>query len=293
MIYSMTGYGKAEKLQNGTSIAVEIRSLNNRYLDLTFKGPRLFLYRENEVKEFLKKKIERGKISLTITVQSNQYNFTNMRIDHDLVKQYVHMLREASDKAGIGGEVKLEHVLGFSDIFSANSDDEEYNQLWKDILEATDRAIDELNGMRRKEGEQLSKDLIGRVQLVENYLDKITELAQNEVSLEFTKLQERLAKLLERTDMDPQRLQMEIAVLADKVDITEELVRFRSHNKLFVDLIHGKETQIGRKLNFIAQEMGREANTIGSKSSLPEVIHTVVSIKEELEKLREQIQNVE
>ncbi|HNE82935.1 MAG TPA: DUF1732 domain-containing protein, partial [bacterium] len=131
------------------------------------------------------------------------------------------------------------------------------------------------------------------LETIETRLDKITELSKTAVTEELEKLRERVKLLLERTDFDPQRLDMELAILADKVDITEELVRFRSHNKMFRSLVEGKETQVGRKLNFIVQEMGRETNTIGSKSSQSEVIHTVVSIKEELEKIREQIQNVE
>jgi len=293
MIYSMTGFGRSERSHDGTSIAIEIRSLNNRYLDLIFKAPRIFLYRENEMKEFLKKKIERGKIMLSISLQSATQNISNIRVNQDLVRQYANMLRDASKNAGLGESITLDHLLHFEDIFSSETTDDVYNALWKEILIAVDQAAAGLNDMRAKEGKELAKDLLHRVNLVEGMLDKISEISTSAVNEEFTKLRERVVKLLERTDFDPQRLEMEIAILADKVDITEELVRFRSHNKMFVNLVEGKETQIGRKLNFIAQEMGREANTIGAKSSQPEVIHTIVAIKEELEKLREQVQNVE
>jgi uncharacterized protein (TIGR00255 family) len=293
MIYSMTGFGKSEKLIDGTTISIEIRSLNSRYLDLTFKAPRAFLFKENEVKEFIKKKLDRGKITVNVVVQSNTLSLTNAKIDHEMVRQYAAMLREASAKAGLSGEIKLEHILNFGDIFLNTNDDEAGEKLWKNILACLAEAIDELNAMRREEGKALAKDLLERVQSIEQYLDKVIELSKTAVPEELAKLRERVNKLLERTDFDPQRLELELALIADKVDITEELVRFRSHNKMFADLIRGTQTQIGRKLNFITQEMGREANTMGSKSSQSAVIHTVVAIKEELEKLREQIQNVE
>ncbi len=293
MIYSMTGFGKCEKIFGGTTVSIEIRSLNSRYLDLTFKAPRVFLYKENEVKEFLKKKLDRGKITVNVVIQSNELSLTNSKIDHETVRQYAAMLREASAKAGLSGEVRLEHILNFGDIFVNGGGDETGDALWKNILTCLNEAIDELNIMRKEEGRALGNDLLARVQAVERHLDKVTELSKTAVPEELAKLRERVRKLLERTDFDPQRLELELAIIADKVDITEELVRFRSHNKMFTDLISGPQTQIGRKLNFITQEMGREANTLGSKSSQSEVIHTVVAIKEELEKLREQIQNVE
>lgn len=293
MIFSMTGFGKAEKIIDGTTIAIEVRTLNSRYLDLVFKAPRAFLYKENEIKEFIKRKIERGKITLTLTIESSNLLLTNFTLDQNLVKQYTAMLREASSKAGLSGEVTLDHVLKFSDVFMSNANGETDDALWKAVLACVDQALDELNVMRRAEGMEMAKDLLSRLKEIESNLDKIEALSKTAVPEELEKLRERIKKLLEKTDFDPQRLEMELAVIADKVDITEELVRFRSHNKMFADLINGKQQQIGRKLNFITQEMGRETNTMGSKSSQSDVIHTVVAIKEELEKLREQIQNVE
>ena len=293
MIFSMTGFGKAEKIIDGTTIAIEVRTLNSRYLDLVFKAPRAFLYKENEIKEFIKRKIERGKITLTLTIESSNLLLTNFTLDQNLVKQYTAMLREASSKAGLSGEVTLDHVLKFSDVFMSNANGETDDALWKAVLACVDQALDELNVMRRAEGMERAKDLLSRLKEIESNLDKIEALSKTAVPEELEKLRERIKKLLEKTDFDPQRLEMELAVIADKVDITEELVRFRSHNKMFADLINGKQQQIGRKLNFITQEMGRETNTMGSKSSQSDVIHTVVAIKEELEKLREQIQNVE
>ncbi len=293
MIYSMTGFGKAEKIIDGTTIAVEVRTLNSRYLDLIFKAPRTFLYRENEIKEFVKRKIERGKITVSLNIESSNLMLTNFNIDQNLVKQYAAMLREASAKAGLSGDVTLDHVLKFSDVFLSNTNGEADEVFWKEILNCVDKALDELNAMRLKEGQEIAKDLLSRVRLIEDHLNRVESLSKTAVNEELDKLRERIKKLLEKTDFDPQRLELELALIADKVDITEELVRFRSHNKMFTDLVNGKQQQTGRKLNFITQEMGRETNTMGSKSSQSDVIHTVVAIKEELEKLREQIQNVE
>ena len=293
MIFSMTGFGKAEKIIDGTTIAIEVRTLNSRYLDLVYKAPRAFLYKENEIKEFIKRKIERGKITLTLSIESSNLLLTNFSVDQNLIKQYASMLREASSKAGLSGEVTLDHVLKFSDVFISNANGETDEALWKAVLACVDQALDELNGMRRAEGMEMAKDLLSRLKEIESNLEKIEALSKTAVPEELEKLRERIKKLLDKSDFDPQRLEMELALIADKVDITEELVRFRSHNKMFADLINGKQPQIGRKLNFITQEMGRETNTMGSKSSQSDVIHTVVAIKEELEKLREQIQNVE
>ena len=293
MIYSMTGFGKAEKIIDGTTIAVEVRTLNSRYLDLIFKAPRTFLYRENEIKEFVKRKMERGKITVTLSIESSDLLLTNFSVDQNLVKQYAAMLREASAKAGLSGEITMDHILKFNDVFLSNANGEADEVFWKEVLNCVDKALDELNSMRSKEGQEIAKDLLSRVQMIEDYLNKIESYSKTAVNEELDKLRDRIKKLLEKTDFDPQRLELELALIADKVDITEELVRFRSHNKMFIDLIKGQQQQTGRKLNFITQEMGRETNTMGSKSSQSEVIHTVVAIKEELEKLREQIQNVE
>jgi uncharacterized protein (TIGR00255 family) len=293
MINSMTGYGKSERLWNGSTMSIEIRSLNNRFLDLIFKAPRMFNFKEAEVKELVKKYIERGKVSVNINIQSDAFALTGVKIDPSLVRQYVDMLRTIAEHAKIEEPVRLEHLLNFSEIFSANGQDEQYEPLWKEVMIGIEEALKELNILRDKEGAALLNDLLGRLQFVSGYINRIEQTSQSAVKEEFVKLQERVAKLVERTDMDPQRMQQEIAILSDKVDITEEIVRFRSHCRLFEELLNSSETKIGRKLIFVIQEMGREVNTMGSKSPQSEVIHTVVAIKEELEKLREQLQNVE
>ena len=293
MIYSMTGYGKAERSIKGTTISVETRSLNNRFLDLIYRSPRMFVYKESEVRERVKRHIERGKLSLNLNIQSDDYALAGLKIDPTLVKQYSTMLRDLISQSGIKEEIRLEHLLTFSEIFAPNGQDEQYDALWQEVLLTIDDALTELNHMRETEGKALTKDILNRVAISVELINKIEAASQNAVPEELAKLQERVAKILSRTDIDPQRMNLEISIIADKIDITEEVVRFRSHCQLFENLIRGQESKIGKKLTFIVQEMGREVNTIGSKSPKSDVIHFVVSIKEELEKLREQLQNVE
>ncbi len=293
MINSMTGYGKSERSAGNTTISIEVRSLNNRFLDLIYRSPRMFVYKESEVRERVKKHIERGKLSLNLNIQSDDYALAGLKIDPTLVRQYSSMLRELTRQSGIRDEIRLEHLLTFPEIFAPNGQDEQYDALWQEILLAIDDAMTELNHMRRNEGTSMSADLLNRTALCADLMNRIEAASLQAVPEELQKLRERVEKILNRSDLDPQRMSLEIAVIADKIDITEEIVRFRSHCALFENLIRGQESKIGRKLTFIVQEMGREVNTIGSKSPKSDVIHLVVSVKEELEKIREQLQNVE
>jgi uncharacterized protein (TIGR00255 family) len=293
MIYSMTGYGKSERAIKGTTISIEVRSLNNRFLDLIYRAPRMFVYKESEVRERVKKNIERGKLSLNLNIQSDDYAMAGLKIDPTLVKQYSAMLNELIRQSGIRDEIRLEHLLSFSEIFAPNAQDEQYDALWQEVLLCVDDAMTELNHMRQSEGAAITTDLLNRVKLCGDLVNQIETISVNTVQEELRKLQERVEKLINRAEIDPQRMNQEVAIIADKIDITEEIVRFRSHCQLFEKQIRGPETKVGRKLTFIIQEMGREVNTMGSKSPRSDVIHLVVSIKEELEKLREQLQNVE
>ncbi len=293
MILSMTGFGKAEIVEGGMSVSVEVRSLNGRYLDLVFKAPRIFGHKEAAAKELVKRKIDRGKVTVLVGVQSDRVSLASVRVDQALIGQYVTMLKEAAQRAGIPADVRLEHLLAFEDVFSVGSSDDQVDEVWIVVETAVGKALDEMNDMRVKEGKSLARDLRERLSLVRRHIDAIERQSASSVQEELEKLKDRIRKLLDRADLDPQRLDLELALLADKVDITEELVRLRSHLEMFEGFIDSDEHTIGRKLNFIIQEMGREANTISSKSSRSDVIHAVVEIKEELEKLREQVQNVE
>ncbi|RME00811.1 MAG: DUF1732 domain-containing protein, partial [Calditrichaeota bacterium] len=185
-----------------------------------------------------------------------------------------------------------EHLLSFSDIFMQDSLADLPEEAWNCIEEAIEKALIELNAMRQREGQEIEADLRKRIEFLSRYIEKIEELSEGRSEKEFEQLQHRLRSMIKNGELDPARLELEIALLADRVDVTEECIRFKSHNKLFLESLE-KPEPVGRKLNFLLQEMNREANTIGAKANDAEIAHLVVQIKEEVEKLREQVQNIE
>jgi uncharacterized protein (TIGR00255 family) len=293
MIESMTGYGRGEAARRGMSFTVELRSVNNRFLEITSRLPRSLSFRENEIKEIIRSKINRGKITINVTEQKEATG-TQLSINKAAAQSYYALLNQLRKTVKIKETVKLEHLIQFSEIFEPGTDGEDENAVeWTVFEEALRQAVDSLKVMRAKEGEELSKDLIARVKHVDKRLADIERLSKERIPLERAHLNERIAALVEDPKViNSQRLELEIAMLADKWDVTEECVRFRSHNKFFLEALKVTDAA-GRKLNFLIQEMNREANTIGSKSSDIEIAHHVVEIKEELEKIREQLQNME
>lgn len=292
MIASMTGYGRGEATAKGVSIAVEIRSVNSRFLEVAARLPRSLSLRENDIKELIRQKVARGKITLVATVDRETNGTLPLKVNASAAKAYYRLLNELKKSVKLRETVKLEHLLRFSEVIEAqeieNTDDEE----WKVFQSALASALDALNEMRTKEGGELEKDFRNRVRALEERLGQAEKISKEQVPLERARLRERVHRLMEGEAVDDGRLELELALLADRLDVTEECVRFRSHNKFFLEAMEGDESA-GRKLNFLIQEMNREANTIGSKSSATEIAHLVVGMKEELEKIREQLQNVE
>ncbi len=288
----MTGYGRREASSKGIIVAVELRSVNSRFLEVTARLPRLLSLRENETKELIRTKIARGKINLLATVERERNTDLPLKVNASAAKAYYKLLNQLRKAVKLKESVKLEHLLRFSEVLeqkeSENTDEEE----WALLQEALDKALDELVHMRESEGGELKKDFEGRIAMLDQTVGKIENLSREQVPAERTRLRDRVKQLVEREVVDEGRLELELALLADRLDVTEECVRFRSHNKFFLRALQNNEPA-GRKLNFLVQEMNREANTIGSKSSAPEITHLVVHLKEELEKIREQLQNVE
>lgn len=293
MIESMTGYGRGEAARRGMSFTVELRSVNNRFLEITSRLPRSLSFRESEIKEIIRSKINRGKITINVTEQKETTG-TELSINKAAALSYYALLNQLRKTVKIRETVKLEHLIQFSEIFEPGTDGEDENAVeWTVFEEALRQAVDSLKLMRAKEGEELSKDLIARIGQIDSRLTEIERLSKERIPVERKNLNERIAALVEDPKViNAQRLEFEIAMLADKWDVTEECVRFRSHNKFFLEALHITEAA-GRKLNFLIQEMNREANTIGSKCNEIEIAHHVVEIKEELEKIREQLQNME
>jgi uncharacterized protein (TIGR00255 family) len=288
----MTGYGRGEASGKGITVAVELRSVNSRFLEVTTRLPRSLSLRENEIKEQIRKKISRGKINLLATIEREDDGDLPLRVNASAARAYYKLLNNLRKVVRLKETVKLEHLLRFSEVIELpdleNSDDHE----WEVLEQALDKGIEELVRMKKQEGQELRKDFQSRISLLEESVDHIEKLSREQVPNERNRLRERIQQLVEKEPVDEGRLELEIALLADRLDVTEECVRFRSHNKYFLEAL-GDADAAGRKLNFLVQEMNREANTIGSKSSAPEIAHRVVRMKEELEKVREQLQNVE
>ncbi len=293
MIQSMTGYGRGEASVDGISAVVELRSVNSRFLEVATRLPRSLSLRENEIRELVRSKILRGKITLAANMLGDASAKVPLSINKEAAKSYYKLLRELRAVVKLRETVKLEHLLSFSDIFESQDASESDAAEWNAFTKALALAIDNLRTMREKEGHELANDLVARINGMQKRLDVIEKLSKERIPEERTRLQERITALLgDNSTVNADRLELEIALLADKLDVTEECVRFRSHNKFFLEALE-KEEGAGRKLNFLIQEMNREANTIGSKSNDTAIAHSVVAIKEELEKIREQIQNIE
>jgi uncharacterized protein (TIGR00255 family) len=288
----MTGYGRGEAARKGISVAIELRSVNSRFLEVTTRLPRSLSLRENEIKEIVRKKISRGKVNLLVTVEREKDGQLPLAINATAAREYYKLLNKLRKTVKLKESVKLEHLLRFSEVLEQPVLDGADEDEWEVVQKALDNALDDLALMRRNEGEELKKDFRERLAVIEQTLDRIETLSKEQVPTERTRLRERIQQILDNQTVDENRLEMELALMADRLDVTEECVRFRSHNKFFLLALDDKEPA-GRKLNFLVQEMNREANTIGSKSSASEIAHLVVGVKEELERIREQLQNIE
>ncbi len=292
MLSSMTGYGRGEETRDGISSVVELRSVNNRFLEVSTRLPRSLAARENEVKELIRKKISRGKINATISVERKNGKIVPLRIDPQAAKEVYKLLNQLRRAVGITEKVKLEHLLQFSEVIGQEENVESDQAEWEVTQRAIDKAVGSLEEMRKQEGRELAKDFHQRVVLLEEDVSRVEELSKSQVPVERDRLRERIKQIIGQDQVDEGRLEMELALMADRIDVTEECVRFKSHTKFFLKAFDDRESA-GRKLNFLLQELNREANTIGSKSALPEIAHIVVHMKEELEKIREQVQNIE
>ncbi|MFH0991946.1 MAG: YicC/YloC family endoribonuclease [bacterium] len=293
MIASMTGFGRAEVTRNGITASVEVRSVNSRYLEITTRLPRPLAQREMDLKEVIRSRVNRGNLTVSISLEDESNSTAPLSVNTAAAKSYMKLLNQLRKTTKIQEKVKLEHLLKFSEIFEVQKEEEDDNEQWLIIVEAVEAALSDLNTMRRNEGKELAKDLTKRINRINETVEKIEELSKQRIPEERARLYERIGQLLEdKTVLDQNRLELEIALLSDKLDVTEECVRFRSHNKFFLTAMEDNEPA-GRKLNFLVQEINREVNTIGSKTSDAELAHLVVGIKEELEKIREQLQNIE
>jgi uncharacterized protein (TIGR00255 family) len=293
VVASMTGFGRAEVDKDGIIVRTEVRSVNSRYLDLTLRLPRNFSQREKDVKDIVRTYLTRGNLNLTVKVEHDSNDVVPLKVNKATAKSYYKLLNEIRKSVKLREQVKLEHLLTFSDLLEPVDEEETDETEWELVQESIRHALESLNAMRVQEGNELVADLEKRIRWMDETLNEIEKLSKERIPEERKNLQERIADLVEdKFVIDQNRLELEIALLVDKLDVTEECVRYRSHNKYFLEALN-KNDAAGRKLNFLVQEMNREANTIGSKSSDATIAHLIVGLKEELEKIREQLQNIE
>jgi uncharacterized protein (TIGR00255 family) len=292
MISSMTGFGRAQISRDGIDVSVEIKSLNSRFLEINLKLPAIVQPKEFEVKELIRRRISRGKITVTIDFKVNPSVQSPIKVNFDFVGAYVKALRELKRKFKVKGEIKLEHLLSLPNIFDVNSFDISEEQ-WEILKEGIEKALENLIESRCKEGEQLAEDIEKRVKMISEKVDLIQKLSEENLRERQKKLREKVHEIFSDVEFDRNRLEAELLILADKLDVTEECIRLKSHVNVFLEVMKSDDVAVGKRLNFILQEMLREATTIGAKTDDVEVTYLVVGIKEEIEKIREQLQNVE
>lgn len=287
----MTGYGKSEGSIENFLVSIEIKSVNNRFLDINLRAPSSIQSFEPELREMVKAKVNRGKINVFIDIKENK-NIEGNFVNHEKLSALYKALLSVKNKLNIPGEVQLSHLLQFPDLME--SDFSEINEeVFKTGLRSIFKiALDALIEMRLKEGAHLISDMNDRLNAIRNAFNDVREKSQGEVKNEFNLLVNRIEELLENKTIDRDRLEQEIALISDKVDITEEIIRFESHLIQFEQTLK-RDSELGKKLIFILQEMHREANTINSKTTNVEVSHKIIQVKEEIEKIREQAQNIE
>ena len=291
MIKSMTGYGKASGIFELKEYEVEIKSVNHRYSDISIKMPRTLSYLEEEVKKEISSKIKRGKIDVFITYYNGDIEDKEIKINTPIAKVYIDELKKLAEQEGILSNIEVTEISKFPDVLNIknNQNDETIKD---ELLEVVSKAIDNLSEMRKQEGKKISEDLLKRVNIIKGKTEKISTLSTGLIEEYVVKLEGRIKEILKNQEIDQARLAQEVVIYADKCSIEEEVTRLKSHMLQFEKLLDSKEP-VGKKLDFIVQEMNRETNTIGSKANSLEITNEVINVKTEIENIREQIQNIE
>lgn len=294
MIKSMTGFGRAEYSDGKRSILVEIKTVNHRYVDVSVRMPRRYAFAEEKLKNVVKGVARRGKIDLNIQIEHLTEDDVNIQLNHLVAKQYMENLRELKETFSLAGDVSLPFLASLPDVMKARADVEDEEELYASLLIPLHEALQNLDAMRMIEGAKLAEDIIARGKWIRSILEEI-KVRSPQITAEYTeKLRARIQELLGQTMTVPEdRILLEAAIFADKCSITEELVRLDSHILQLSDIINKSNQPDGKKLDFLVQEMNREANTIGSKANDLTITSHVVEIKSEIEKIREQVQNIE
>lgn len=294
MIKSMTGFGRAEYTDGKRNITVEIKSVNHRYSDISVKMPRRYSFAEDRVKAVVKSRLKRGKVDVSIMVENITENDINIKLNEPIARQYFDNLKTLQDNFDLSGEITLRLLATMPDVMKAIPDVDDEEEIAKAILVPVEEAAVNLEKMRAVEGEKLAEDLLGRGETIKEILDKIAERAPGVVVDYTAKLKERITELLAgNATLPEERILTEAAIFADKCAIDEEITRLNSHLIQLKKIVDSPNDAEGKKLDFLVQEMNREANTIGSKANDITITNYMLEIKSEIEKIREQVQNVE
>ena len=292
MIKSMTGYGSAKGTVEGLTISVELKSVNNRYLDTSVRLPRSFLFAEDAVKAAVQRHISRGKVDVFVSVDSSEAGDMTVKVNEGLLRGYMDAIRSIAKEYDLPDDLSALAVSRFPDVLSVEKKDLDAEAISAGIVEIAEQALKDFDAMRLREGEKLRDDVLSRVAVIDSLVSTVEQTAPQTVADYRARLEAKMAEVLGSTGVDENRILAEAAIFADHIAVDEETVRLRSHMSQLNTMIRGN-SPTGRKIDFLIQEFNREANTIGSKCQNSEIAHTVVDLKSEIEKIREQIQNIE
>lgn len=292
MLRSMTGYGRSQKIINGRDISVEIRSVNHRYYEYSSRIPRTYSYIDEKLKALLKSSVSRGKVEVSVTINNIEGKDSQIAVNKGIAEGYVTALRSISDELGLVDDLTLSKLIRIPDIFNIQKTPDDEEQIWADVSEVTAEALERFVAMRETEGERLKNDILEKADFIIERVGMVEEQSPLTVEAYRNKLYKKLSEILADKNIDEQRIITEAAIFSEKIAVDEETVRLRSHISQLRDILETDES-VGRKLDFIVQEINREVNTIGSKAQDLNITRIVVDMKSEIEKIREQIQNVE
>lgn len=292
MIRSMTGFGREHKVIDGREYLVEIRSVNSRYYEFTAKLPRQYMYLEEKLKTLLKEKISRGKVEVSLSVYNIMGKETAVTVNELVVENYVTAMREAGEKFGLKDDLSLDSIFKMTDAFNVVRADVDEEEIWNAVRETAEGALEKFVKMREAEGEKMKADVLEKLSNIEAMIEKVCEYSPETVKAYRERLMAKMTEILENKQIDEQRILMEAGIFAEKIAVDEETVRLKSHFEQFRKMMDTEEL-VGRKLDFLVQELNRETNTIGSKAQDLRITRIVVDVKSEIEKIREQIQNIE
>ena len=291
MIKSMTGFAKSNLIENLREYQIEIKSVNHRYLDILVRVPKQLTFLEDLIKKEISARIKRGKIEVSITFQDNNQDTKKLLLNKEIAKNYITQLKELAEETNTEANIQITEIVKLPDVLSVlvEQDDDKIKQ---DVIKITDQAVDKLIEMRTFEGNKIAEDLKLRIHRINEKIEQISAISTGLIEEYVVKLEKRIKEILKTEEVDKNRIAQEVVIYADKCSIEEEITRLKSHSMQFEKLLYENEA-VGKKLDFLIQEMNRETNTIGSKANSLEIVNNVVDIKTELENIREQIQNIE